>query len=512
MSVVAGLTGIPFRASAADSDLKRLDRMLDTDYVAMRVNRIDSMRRELLNHEEKWRADYEMAGLYADFNVDSALLYLRRAREAAPDEAARRAVMLRQGSIYNGSLVMYKEAADIFRSLSPDPADSTFTRDYFTFGVQLCRNLEELAPEPDVREEYARMKRDLRDSVLRYSPASLLIDANRLLDNGNPAGALRLLLPEVEGEGFSPANGAVYHVIARAYEMQGNRGKEIEYLTLAAQSDVSNGVREYIALPRLAYLLYESGDVDRAYRYMQRSIDDARACNARLRLMDMSETMSVISGANAAKERSARRLLVLLLLIVAVSLAVVGVSLYYARRKNRQLAESRRRLESLNSRLEASGNLREKYARRFMRLSMEYIDKLDHYRRHLLKIASRRKFDDLYDAISSTAGVERESDLFYRNFDSAFLELYPDFVAEFNCLLRPEERVVLKDERSLNTELRIFALMKMGIGESAEIARLLHCSQSTVYNYRTRYRSKAIDKNEFVRKVFPDDATSAPTL
>ncbi len=249
-----------------------------------------------------------------------------------------------------------------------------------------------------------------------------------------------------------------------------------------------------------------------AYRYMQRSIDDASACNARLRLMDMSETMSVISGANAAKELSARRLLMMLLLLAAVSLVVVGVSLYYARRKNRQLHDSRLRLQSLNSKLEASGNLREKYARRFMKLSMEYMDKLNHYRLHLLKIASKRKFDDLYDAISSTTAVERESDLFYHNFDAAFLELYPDFVAEFNSLLRPEERIVLKDEKSLNTELRIFALMKMGIGESVEIARLLHCSQSTVYNYRTRYRAKAIDKDEFVKKVFPAAATNPPTF
>lgn len=503
-------------ASAGETDsgvnLKSLDRMLDEDYISLRHNRIDSLRRVLMSRGDNWRADYDMAAAYSDFNVDSALLYIRRAEASAPDEGSRRLTLLRKGGIYNSSLVMYKEAGDIFDSLAPDPADSTFTKDYYTLGVQLYRNLEELAPEPDVKNHYALIKRELRDSVLSYSPASILINANRLIDNGNPAGALGLLLPEVEGADFSPANGAVYHVIARAYEVQGNRDREIEYLTLAAQSDLSNGVREYIALPRLAYLLYERGDVDRAYRYMQRSIDDARACNARLRLMDMSETMAVISGANAAKELSARRLLVLLLLIVAASLAIVGVSLYYARRKNRLLGESRRSLESLNARLEASGSLREKYARRFMMLSMEYIDKLDHYRRHLLKIASRRNFDSLYDAISSTAGVERESDLFYSHFDSAFLELYPDFVDEFNSLLRPEERVELKDGHSLNTELRIFALMKMGISESAEIARLLHCSQSTVYNYRTRYRAKAIYKDEFVRKIFPSDTTQPPTF
>lgn len=492
---------------SAAGNLQTLDQLLRKDFITPRQQRIDSLRIASTKNETPWLTNFRLAQAYADFNADSALYHIRLAEVLAADSSQHRRTLLCKAGLYNSSLVMYKEASDIFRSLTPDPDDADFSRDYYTLGVQLYRNLEDLTPEPDLKQEYARLKRQYRDSVLALSPGSILIDANRLLDNGNLTEALALLLPEAEKTGFTPANGAVYHTIARAYELQGNADMEIHYLTLAAQADISNGVREYIALPRLAYLLYEKGDISRAFDYLQRSINDAYACNARLRLLNMSETMSVISGAHGATQRSSRILLLCLSVMLGLLLLITGVSLYYARRQNRLLHRSQLNLQSLNSQLAASGNMREKYARRFMRLSLEFMDQLNHYRLYLLKIASRRNFNDLHEAISSTATVEREADVFYHNFDTAFLELYPDFVAEFNALLRPDERITPKDDKSLNTELRIFALMKLGITESAEIAKLLHCSQSTVYNYRTRYRAKAIDKEDFLRRIFPDKTT-----
>lgn len=506
-------------AGARAVDLSMLDRAVERDFTAPRFARIDSLKRRLPLPDEKWDASMRLAAEYADLNVDSALSYALRARSWAPDHLSRRKAMIRTASIYNSSLMMYKEAADIFDSLpAAGGSDSGADVDYYILGVQLYRNLELMTPVGEMRERYAAMKRAYRDSVLAIDPASLLIRANKLLDGHLPDEALHLLLAEMAGEGYSPANGAIYHVAARACEEMGDADRQMEFLALAARADLENGVREYLALPQLAQILYERGDLDRAYRYMSRSVRDATSCNARVRMLGTSEAMSIISDAYSARQREARMRLAALLVLSVLLLAALVVSLYYARQRNRLLDDARRQQEATNleladanRRLEAAGKVREKYVRRFMNMSLGYLQKMEHYRASLFKTAAQRNFDRLYDAIRSTSYIEEESASFYRDFDRAFLELYPSFIEDLNALLRPEEKVSLSADGGLTTELRIFALMRLGITESAEIARFLHCSQSTVYNYRTRFRRKAIDTDEFIARIYSEDPNRPPT-
>ena len=91
---------------------------------------------------------------------------------------------------------------------------------------------------------------------------------------------------------------------------------------------------------------------------------------------------------------------------------------------------------------------------------------------------------------------------YYKNFDAIFLHVYPSFVSDFNELLLPEERIVLKEGELLNTELRIYALVRLGINDSVKIAELLHCSPQTVYNNRLKVRNKAsVPKEQFAETV-----------
>ncbi|MBD5227349.1 MAG: hypothetical protein HDS67_04775 [Bacteroidales bacterium] len=525
--------------------LKQLDRVLTGDFVSVKEHRLDSLKRlegivglegiigmdgsrgsggergEVVGARGavggpgkdigRWDLYHRLAGEYASFNTDSALRYNRMARAVASSGAERMRSDIQLASLYNSSKMMYKEANDLFSAIKADSADRRTKCDYFILGVQLFRNLESLAPDDSLRRVYTRRKQAFRDSVMALVPDEKFIRANELLDAGRSAEVFELFRSDMSDKGYSRANGAMYHILARASRQTGDREMEKEYLAMAAKADIENGVREYLALPQLALLLYEEGDVDRAYRYMRRSIEDAKACNAPVRLFDMTEAIPVISEAYAVRQRSLRTSVTLLLVLVCILLAGVVVSLQFVRRRNRQLSRAREKLEESNHRLAVAGTVREKYVRRFMYLSREYLEKLDGYRSHLFKIGSTRNLDKLLDAIRSADIVERSADTFYASFDQAFLELYPDFVDEFNSFMRPEERIMLKEEGILNTELRIFALMKLGITESAEIARFLHCSQSTVYNYRTRYRAKALDKDAFVAFFFGENPQSTPT-
>lgn len=502
------LAVMPEAGEARDYSLQGLDKALSGDFILRKSQRLDSLGRRARGRKDA-ATFRELAGEYSNFNLDSALYYNSLARKAAADREEEGRALLQLAGLYNSSLLMYKEASEIFGNLKPDMADETFRKDYFVLGVQMYRNLERLAPEDSMRRHYGRIKQAFRDSVMLLAPDERFIRANELLDAGQPAGVLKLFEKELSDDKYSSSSGAVYHLISRAYERLGDRDKEMDYLAKAAQADIENGVREYLALPQLALRLYEDGDVTRAYQYMQRSIEDAKECGARVRLFDMAETVSAISDAYAARQRSASRKLWLMLILVGVMLGIVGVALYYARQRNRLLSQARTELEEGNRRLEAAGNVREKYVRRFINLSREYLEELDNYRTRLFKIGAKRNFDALFSAIKSSEIIDTTTSTFFTSFDKAFLELYPDFIEEFNSYLRPEERIELNDPLSLNTELRIFALMKLGVTESAEIARFLHCSQSTVYNYRTRYRSRAIDREAFVSHFFTGVGTTS---
>lgn len=494
---------MPFLGMARNLDLRSLDRVIAKDYVTPRQHSLDSLRLIAGNsHGNKWELYDDLAGRYGNFDIDSALHYNSLAQKFASDPTQQTKSQLRLASLYNSSLMMYKEASDIFEEIRIDSVEEPLKKDYFLLGVQLYRNLEGLAPNDLLKRQYARVKQAFRDSVVKISPDEKFIRANELLDAGQPEMVIKLFADELKLPDTDLANGAMYHLISKAYGRMGDTDKEMDFLAKAAEADLTNGVREYLALPELALKLYEHGDVNHAYRYMQRSLEDAKACKARVRLFDMTETLSVISNAYAEGQRSTQMKLGIMLGLVCVMLCMAGVAIYYANQRNRLLSIARTKLEEGNSKLEEAGKVRERNVRQFMNLSREYLEYLDGYRARLFKTAAKRNFDTLFKAIKSSELIDSATANFFSNFDRSFLELYPDFIEEFNSLLRPEERIELKEPGTLNTDLRIFALMKLGITESSEIARFLHCSQSTIYNYRTRYRSKAIDKDKFVNHFF----------
>lgn len=187
----------------------------------------------------------------------------------------------------------------------------------------------------------------------------------------------------------------------------------------------------------------------------------------------------------------------------------MGLRLVTVRRKNRELragakaiAEARDSLQAanesmreLNMRLEAESRVKEQYITAFMDLCLSYLRKMESYRAELGKIAAKGDWATLTQTIKSSRYVNREVDQFFRQFDKAFLSLYPGFIASLNSLLRDDER--FEDEAPFSTELRIYALVRLGVGSGAEIAKFLRCSESTVYNYRTQMRNRAKDRSTF---------------
>ena len=260
---------------------------------------------------------------------------------------------------------------------------------------------------------------------------------------------------------------------------------------------------------------YAAGDLSDAFKYAQAAIDDALFSNVQFRTAQMAEFYSIINASYQAKEARSKSTLqhyMLLISLLSVVLALLFAYLYKQLRKlsrtKEELSQANLRLTQLNdelndknAQLSDSNDLKEQYIARFFDLCSLYIDKMDSYRKTLNRLAQNRQFDELFKRLKSTSMMENELDELYKNFDAIFLNLYPTFVADFNSLLIPEERIALRPGDLLNKELRIYALLRMGITDSAKIASFLRCSLSTVYNYRTKMRNKAALSREKFEKM-----------
>lgn len=310
--------------------------------------------------------------------------------------------------------------------------------------------------------------------------------------------------------------GMITHTIADIYAAGGDTYNGKKYLILSSIYDIQSGVKEYMSLSELSVLLYNEGDIDRAYSYIKCSMEDAIFCKARLRTLEMSQMLPIINATYDIKMKEERDRLFLSLIIIFLLAIVLAVALFFIYKKLKELAMARSMLKQtnghlnqinadlkkLNGELSESNHIKEEYISYVFTMCSSYIDKLEEFRKQVCRKIKAGQVNDLYQGIKSNTFVHDELKEFYKSFDTIFLNIYPDFVKDFNSLLQDNEHVSPKDNELLSPELRIYALVRLGIGDSVKIAGFLHYSPQTVYNYRLKVRNRAkIPKEEFPNAV-----------
>ena len=304
----------------------------------------------------------------------------------------------------------------------------------------------------------------------------------------------------------SRVHASAAYSIARYYREIGNIQLYEKYIVEAAISDMVCPLKENLALQDLSTYLYKKDPkyANRAARYIYCSMEDAQFYNNRLRMLEISNILPIIATANqealAHKERIVRGVLAV---VSFLSLVLLGMALL-GYKQTKWLARSRREVKSqnlklteLNEKLIATNHRRETYMRLFMDISAVYIRKLIEYRKLVGRKIKANQTADLLKTINSYKLAEEEATTFYTRFDRAFIELYPGFVEELNHLLLPDAKIELPSPNSLTTEVRIFALMRLGVTDSQEIATLLFYSTQTIYNYKSAMRTRAINRETF---------------
>ncbi|MDV7188470.1 DUF6377 domain-containing protein [Lutibacter sp. TH_r2] len=421
-----------------------------------------------------------------------------------------------------------KEAYDILTDIDREHlADKLLNRYYSNYKkVYLDLSFYSLANEN--KQKYSNYYKVYTDSLFnRLDPSTeeyLAIVETKFRDNRQILESLkintrRLAMTNIGTRTYSLAS----FERSLSYELELNKDEQKKYLILSAISDIQAAVKDNASLTTLALLLFEENKIDRAHKYINFSFEDAEFYNSRLRFILISNILPVIT--KAYQERSEMQRVKLQNLLIAIS--ILGVVLLFTvffifkqvrhlsttrneliqaneqfKELNLKLNNTNSKLEKLNEDLSESSLVKEHYIGTFLSIQSNYIDKLDAYRSMVKRHIITKKVADLFEKTKSKQLIDDELKLFYKNFDDTFLHIYPNFVEKLNNLLIEEGKIIPKNKGFLNTELRIFALIRLGITDSSIIAKLLRYSVNTIYNYRVKVKNNcAVPRDNFEDEV-----------
>ena len=523
-----------FAGESLDSLLNVLDKTIkeaDT-YVQIKENKLHELKKEARKTPpvsvERYHLNNDIYLEYKAYSSDSALHYLNEnmllARQLNDKE--RELKIQLELSYLLSSIGMYMEAADILNSIDRQTLPSSLLGYYYTCYEHVY--FEAGAAQPRYKmfaSRYAKLSHAYRDSMqVTLDPSSatyLWLRETQLREAGKYDEALEFSDRRLAEASFgTPQYALVAYQRFRLFESMGKKDEHLYYLVLSAISDVRSAIKEQSSLMVLAQELNRKGDLKRAYYYINFSWEISQFYKTRLRSWMNITPLSMINGNYQDIIKQQNRELLIYIACVALLALLLVIALIYIYRQmkalsiakkglqevnerlfslNEELEEVNRHLRSTNLELSESNLIKEAYIARFFKLCSVYVDRLQAYRKLVNKKLQRGQVAELLKMTHlSNDIVTVEVQELYANFDSAFLHLFPNFVESLNALLLPDEQIVLKPDELLNTELRIFALIRLGIKDSSQIAELLHYSVNTIYNYRSRVKTKArVSRDDF---------------
>ena len=529
----------PYTLCARDYQTDSLLHLIDEavnrsgEYIAQKEKRITLLRNDFQKAHDKQTAYHVAFQLYEEYRPfinDSAIYYLNRCIALATALGNQQRVGLCRSwlALRCSNSGMYNEALDILKRVNVDEMDENARGIYYFAYVHVYGELAYYTHIASMRKRYeaeqARYKQLMYAVLPRYDNNRLQIEELTLLNEGKYKQS-----KAVNDEWLKrvPEGSHVYALVALyrylEYKNVGDSTHMMQWLSRSVLADVRNGVLDQGSMWEMANQLMIRGDVNRAYRYISFTSDCAGRFGSRQRLSQISPLLSTIANQYKAESEENYRRLMITMGVLSVLMLLVLVLYYYANRQRQRLAvvrddlkQSNEKLSDLNSQLSLlneqltasntqlsdANRVKEEYVGRFMSMCSVYVDRLDSMRRRVNRLTKAGKYDELKELTRSTETKDQELDELYLNFDNAFLHLFPDFVDRFNELLRPEEQVQLVEKERLNTTVRIFALIRLGIDDSSKIAEFLHYSVNTIYNYRARVKNGArVDRDTFEERV-----------
>jgi len=503
--------------------LNKLDYALENKdrYIAIKEEKIEKLKQileiETFLPRQEYSINQKIYGEYYKYCSDSAIVYINKNRTIALnlndiDMINETALCLVELYSTTG---LYIEAAELIEEIDRSSLSGRFLQNYF----KICSEFYSHYGQSNDKWEWYKQSGIYRDSLLltldirsfQYRVEAAAKHTFTIFDLVPENDLLQLF----EEAGSTRYKGLIAWLLGLMYEQTGNIELCKKYYAISVINDIEHCIRDNASMQSLALIYFKHGDIASAYRFINYAVEDALFCNVRYRISEASGYYPIINDRYQAQEKKQKTRLLVLLAGITILFFTAMISMMFVYRQNRRLnnlkmelsktneklCELNKKLTTTNNSLLESNTVKEEYITHFFDLCSSYVDKLEYYRRILNKNARQGKIDEMLKVLDYGL-IERELEELFKKFDTIFLNLFPTFVEDFNAKRADTDKIVLKHGELLNTELRIFALIRLGISDSVKIASFLRYSVSAIYNYRVKARKLCnTDKKTFEELV-----------
>lgn len=485
--------------AALDQALSRKEEI-----ALMEESRLDSLRATYENArdlKEKFITCDALFHEYYNYNLDSAFSYAHRKEDIARQIGDQNLINGAKNSIASRYLTsgMYREALDEMNQID---TVITFSKGYRSVYYQTLHSIyhglalttKDMAHKDGFRSIEHKYQALSRDAMTPDQLDYYTVHAGIMIENGKAAEARQLLQDYMSGITPSLREDSVLNYwIAKTYSAEGKIDEALIHFAASACSDMLTPVKSSRSLVNTARLMMQKKQTDKAYSYITRAYHDALESDAIICLNEISDILPTITEAHKSKEQSRLSWLWASVVFLVSLVAAAFLLLLTSGKYHRQIRSINASLEDSVVKLKEANGIKDICLGRYLSMFSNQISSLERYRSALRITSKSRDMNDILQALKSDEFIDNERRLLYEEFDETFLAAFPGFVAKLNSLLREDARIGghLKPGR-LNNELRIFALIRLGVTESSKIASFLKKSPSTVYNYRVKLRNACV--------------------
>jgi tetratricopeptide (TPR) repeat protein len=494
-------------------------------YTEQRLKTIEGLKRKLKNptsESERYGLYNQIFEEYKGINFDSAFTYANiiqeqalLSRESAKIEGAK----LNQAFILL-SAGMFKETQEIVDDIDVSQLTEDNVVHYYILKSRYYYDLCDFVGNETYCGKYVTLGHQFADSAIHLAPeesyAYYFISGLKNLRMGKPDEAIADYSVLINDHQLTDNQ---YAIIASSlsylYDWKNQQDKSLELLIKAAIADIKSAMKENTAMFRLADISFKVGDNKRAYQYIREAMADAEFYNARQRQFAVGNLLPVIGSKQLALVEQQRSVIFKYATAVTLLVLIIVLFIVVVIRQNRKLKTAQTSLTSMNETLKEinveltdvnkaireANKIKDEYIGYYFNVNSEYIGKIEHFKKSLSQRLTARMYDSIEQMVDRIDLKKEREDLAV-GFDKVFIKLFPNFVTKFNELFADKDKIVLAEGQILNPELRIFALIRLGIQDNDKIAKILNFSVNTIYAYKTRIKNKSlVPKEEFERKI-----------
>lgn len=519
------IQGVPTLPNDTQDILKELDNTITVrdKFQKEKESKILKLKSELKDTSKESEA-FNITSLifneYKYYQYDSSYVYARKLESIAKRTLKKSDIAISESALLFcfKSVGFFNEATDIINNFNTEGVPDELLVNYYILCAETYQNLSSyVSGAADLASEYDRKKLEYYKLALDHSPdysyENSWMDLEiKLIEHYSDHLAIEGRKSLISQFNLDKHEQAVqYSILASAFNSLRKSNEAVYYRALSAINDIESSTHETTSTKVLAEYMYDHNDIDHAYTYIQQSLYDAKFYNSRLRMVEINTILPVIQNSRYNWINNQRVLSLLFGGLVLILLILTFTLFTKLRKRNKELFDvhtklvayseilrhTNQSLSDVNGKLKETSEIKDQYIIQSLYGNTSFINEVEKQSTFAIRKIVVRQYEDA-TAMLHNMGIKEERERIYASFDTAFLKLFPNFIEEFNALFPKESWIQLDERGALPMDVRIFALMRLGIDNTTQVANYLNLSVNTVYVYKTKLKSKSkVSKEDF---------------